>query len=85
MSHHRIVASAPKGLDWKSLGLALTAQAPVPMAMLVGAGHRVGYVNPAFCRLMGRPLATLTGRPFAEILAKRDECLALLDLSLIHI
>lgn len=79
MSHHRTVDSAPKGLDWKSLGLALTAQAPVPMAMLAGAGHWVGYANPAFCRLMGRPLATLTGRPFTEILAKRDECLALLD------
>lgn len=79
MSENQTVASPAESLDWSSHGSALTAHAPLPTAIMEGPRHFVRYANPAFCRLMGRPLEALVGRPFAEILAKRDECLALLD------
>ena len=79
MTEYPTAASPPEGFDWSSQGSALTAHAPLPTAIMEGERHLVRYVNPAFCRLMGRPLEMLVGRPFAEILAKRDECLTLLD------
>jgi two-component system, chemotaxis family, CheB/CheR fusion protein len=53
--------------------------APLPMAVVEGAGHIVRCVNPAFCRLMGKPSERLIGMPFAETMPAKDECLPLLD------
>lgn len=52
---------------------------PVPMAELEGPGHIIRYVNPAFCRLFGKPEAALTGITFSETMKDDDGCLALLD------
>lgn len=59
--------------------LAITEHAPLPMATAEGAGHIVRYVNPAFCRLMEKPMEQLVGKPFARMLPKKDDCLSLLD------
>lgn len=52
---------------------------PVPMAELAGEGHTVGYVNPAFCRLLGKAKDELVGNPFAETVQEGDGCLSVLD------
>lgn len=51
---------------------------PVPMAELEGAGQVLRYVNPAFCRLVGKANEALVGHPFAETVQEGDTCLAAL-------
>jgi two-component sensor histidine kinase len=53
--------------------------APLPMAEFEGTAHVVRYVNPAFCRLIGKAGSELAGKPFCEILPEKRECLAVLD------
>ena len=65
-------------LDLWSLCQAMAERAPLPMATVEGSGHIVRYVNPAFCRLMDEPTEHLVGRPFAEMLPDRDDCVSLL-------
>ena len=57
----------------------LMERAPVPMAELEGAGHVIRYVNPAFCRLVGKVRKRLMGKPIAEIVQEGDRCLEVLD------
>lgn len=52
---------------------------PVAIAELEGAGHIVRYVNPAFCRLVGRSKEALIGNPFAATVQDGDTCLTALD------
>jgi len=40
--------------DWSNLWLCLAERVPLPMATVEGADHIVRYVNPAFCRLLGK-------------------------------
>jgi two-component sensor histidine kinase len=54
-------------------------QAPVPMATVEGPAYSLGYVNPAFCRLVNKSEEEVIGKSFREILDGRVECLALLD------
>ena len=49
------------------------------MATVEGATHIVHYVNPAFCHLMGKTAEQLIGRPFSELLPKKDICITLID------
>ena len=65
--------------DLPSLSLAITEHAPLPMATVEGATHRVRYANPAFCQLMGAPLTDLLGKPLSALLPKKDECVTILD------
>jgi signal transduction histidine kinase len=65
--------------EFSGLCSAITEQSPLPMATVEGATHIVRYANPAFCRLMDKPMQEFVGKPFREILPERDECLALLD------
>jgi signal transduction histidine kinase len=65
--------------DLSSLCLAITGRAPLPMAAMEGASHVVRYVNPAFCRLMGKPTEQLVGKPLREMLPDKGECVTLLD------
>jgi signal transduction histidine kinase len=65
--------------DLPSLCLTITEHAPLPIATVEGATHIVRYVNPAFCRLMDRPRNQLLGKPIAELLPAKDECVTLLD------
>jgi signal transduction histidine kinase len=69
--------SQPAGFS--SLFLAITQHAPLPMAMVEGVGHIVSQVNPAFCRLMDKPMEQLVGKPFHKLLPEKDECVAMLD------
>jgi PAS domain-containing protein len=70
-------------LDWKSDALNIDRliwdTAPLPMAALEGSDHILGYANPAFCRLVSKTEAELTGKPFVEAVPRKG-CLALLDL-----
>lgn len=52
---------------------------PVPMAELEGVEHLVRYVNPAFCRLVGKSKEAMIGNAFAATARQGDECMALLD------
>ena len=59
--------------------LAITENAPLPMATVEGATHLVRYANPAFCHLMGKPMKNLLGQPLSALLPDQDECVSLLD------
>src|SRR5512146_2116977 len=52
---------------------------PLPMAGAEGPGHRVCYVNPAFCRWIGLAQDALLGRPFAQVLPPGEGFRATLD------
>lgn len=49
------------------------------MVELAGADHRVCFVNPAFCLLVGRTREELMAKRFAEIVSNGDKCVPLLD------
>lgn len=66
-------------LDLSSQSLAITEHAPLPMATVEGATHRVRYANPAFCQLMNAPMKDLLGKPLSALLPNKDECVTLLD------
>jgi PAS domain-containing protein len=40
----------------------LMERSPVPLAELEGPHHIMRYVNPAFCRLLGKSKAALIGK-----------------------
>jgi signal transduction histidine kinase len=65
--------------DLPSLCLGITEHAPLPMAAVEGAAHIVRSANPAFCRLLDKPMKQLVGKPFCELLPEKDVCAALLD------
>ena len=69
--------SPPPNLS--SVGLAINEHAPLPTVTVEGASHIVRYVNPAFCRLMGKPADQLVGKPFSEIMQGKDEFVTRLD------
>jgi len=53
--------------------------APLPMATVEGATHVVRFVNPAFCRLMGKSAEQLVGVPLSELLPSKDQCIPLIE------
>ena len=57
----------------------LMERSPMPMAELEGPGHIMRYVNPAFCRFLGKSKAALIGKPFVETMEDKNRCLGLLD------
>jgi PAS domain S-box-containing protein len=54
-------------------------QSSLPMAAVEGTEHIVCYVNPAFCRMLGRSSDELIGIPFARAVPEGKVCLPLLD------
>ena len=58
--------------------IAIAEHAPLPMATVEGDRHIVRYANPAFCRLMEKPIGQLVGKPFDELLPEKDQCAAML-------
>ncbi len=62
-------------------GRLLAGSSPRGLALVIEASHTVRYVNPAFCRLVGRPPDVLLGRPVAEAFpcACAETVVALLD------
>ncbi len=73
------IATGNQPHDLSSLCRAISQQSPLPTATVEGAMHIVRYVNPAFCRLMGKPMERLVGKPVSQVLPHNDECIALLD------
>jgi len=53
--------------------------APLPMIKVEGPEHQITFVNPAFCRLVGKQRGELVGKAFAEIVSADAGCLPLLD------
>ena len=64
--------------DLPGLCRSIFEASPLPMAMVEGATHIVGYVNSAFCLMAGKSKNELTGNPFPEIMPG-DGCRAFLD------
>jgi PAS domain S-box-containing protein len=64
--------------EWPGLHVSIFEASLLPVAMATGATHVVYYVNPAFCRMMGKSKDELIGNSFAEIMPK-DGCLLTLD------
>lgn len=54
---------------------------PLPEVAVEGTTHLVRYVNPAFCRLVGKERSELVDRPFSEAVpeGEKNGCLALLN------
>jgi signal transduction histidine kinase len=65
--------------DLSSLCLSITEHAPLPMASVEGTTHIVRYGNPAFCRLLNKPMEQLVGKPLEELLPVKDQCLTLIE------
>jgi PAS domain S-box-containing protein len=49
------------------------------MATVERDGHIVRYANPAFCRLMDKPMKQLVGKPINQLLRKKDACVTLIE------
>lgn len=77
----REVAAAGPDTDYPRLGRNMTEQSPLPVVAVSGPTHLIGYLNPAFARLLGGEPQVLIGRPFAEAVPEGagNGCLALLD------
>ncbi len=59
----------------------MTERSPLPMIAAEGLTHIVRYVNPAFCRLVGKTSGEVIGRPFALAVPEGEEngCVSLLE------
>ena len=79
MTTNRTSADEHQSAVLAGIGHAITEYAPLPMATMEGASHIVRYVNPAFCRLLDRPVDKIVGKPFAEQVSDNDGCLKQLD------
>lgn len=62
-----------------SRNLPVIEQGPLPVVKVKGPHHELAYINPAFCRLLGKPRAELLGKRFEEIVPGGKECVAVLD------
>jgi signal transduction histidine kinase len=63
----------------QSLTAPIIECAPVPMVEVEGPLHIVCFVNAAFCRLLQKTRAELTGKSFGEIVRNGEACTTLLD------
>ncbi|MCU1328227.1 MAG: integral rane sensor signal transduction histidine kinase [Bryobacterales bacterium] len=59
---------------------AFLADSPMPTAVLEHDDHIVRYLNPAFCKLLGKSLPALLGQPFCEVTPLGTDCDPLFDL-----
>jgi two-component system NtrC family sensor kinase len=73
---HNLTKPTTKMLD---LCRAVTEISPMPIVAIEDAAHRVSYVNPAFCALVGKSEDELMGTNFSSIPMIGDHCLSLLD------
>jgi len=72
------MAAKPSMISSGQMGL-FAEHAPVPMALIEGTSHIACYINPAFCRLIGKTNEELIGVAFDKILPTEVECLAVFD------
>jgi signal transduction histidine kinase len=79
MTAEQMSATGNELIDWSSLCVSATEQAPLPMALIEGGNHIVRYANPAFCFLIYKAKDELIGGSFDDLVAKNDRSLTLLD------
>src|SRR5436190_16294860 len=65
--------------DMPDLCRSIAESSPMPIAAVETAGSIVRYVNPAFCRLIGKTREELIGNAFSLIAPRDNECLSLLN------
>lgn len=58
---------------------AVTEISPMPIVGVEDGAHRISYVNPAFCSLVGKSEDELIGTNFCSIPMIGDQCLSILD------
>ncbi len=80
MNTYRTPAEEHQSAVLTGIGLATTEHAPMAMATMEGASHIVRFANLAFCQLLGKSTEDMVGRPFAELMPDKDECLKRMDL-----
>lgn len=66
-----------RNITEKSAHQALVEQAHLPMAEVEEPDYVVRTVNAAFCRLLGKSVDELVGKPFADLVPLGEECLSL--------
>ena len=66
-------------LEMRSWSAPIIERAPLPMVEVEGPGHKVCFVNEAFCRIVQRKMSVLVGRRFEDIVSNGDICGPLLD------
>jgi two-component system, NtrC family, sensor kinase len=75
----QVTASAEPTVNIEDLCHAVAEASPYPVAAVVGTGHIVQYVNPAFCLLVDKPREELIGNAFLDVVAAGEVCMTLLD------
>ena len=66
-------------IDMLDLCRAVTEISPMPIVGVEGAGHRISYVNPAFCRLISKSKEQLVGTSFVDLPVVGEQCALTLD------
>ena len=74
-----VTANSNHQIDIPGVCRSVVESSPMPMAAVEGASHTVRYLNPAFCRLIGKTREELIGSPFSAAVPAGDECLSVLD------
>ncbi|MDP9054731.1 MAG: ATP-binding protein [Acidobacteriota bacterium] len=72
-------AASPEDTSLPALCGPVVELSPLPMIAVEGPGHIIRYVNPAFCRLIGRSREELTGKTFSRAVSPTEQCLPVLD------
>ncbi len=75
----RVSQGAKPKVDMPGLCEPAAEESPMPVTAVEGDGHVIGYVNPPFCRLVGKLKEELIGRAFAAVVPAGEVCLRLLD------
>ena len=66
-------------LDMSDLCRFVAEASPMPMAAVEGSNYIVRYVNPAFCRIIGKREEELIGNEFSGVIPAGAECRPLFD------
>jgi two-component system NtrC family sensor kinase len=66
-------------IDMLDLCRAVTEISPMPIVGVEDASHRIAYVNPAFCQLVGMNKDQLVGTKFVDIPVVGEQCALTLD------
>ena len=66
-------------IEMLDLCRAVTEITPMPIVGLEDAAHKLSYVNPAFCKLVGKDKEELLGTEFGNIPIVGEHCALVLD------
>ncbi|MGC2423156.1 MAG: PAS domain-containing sensor histidine kinase [Nitrospirota bacterium] len=65
--------------DLPLLSELVTEYSSLPMAAVEAGGYILRYVNPAFCRLVGKKREEMVGNPFVQAVPEGKACLPVFD------